>query len=357
MLKIYFDNSHYNKNFRTQLFPLLRPFIKGDHYTDTERVKAYGVSEEDFELVDSIEHADVAVLAMSWDYYIKQNQLNLAKGFITEASKAKKMVWTVSLGDIGFKLPYYKNVSVFRSSGFKSKLPHTHLGMPVFKKDPLWAHFKTKALDIPEYTTKPKIGFCGYANGSMFEMLKFSLKGLIKIPINAIKSRAYEFDPVFVAPYARFRLLKQIERHNRINTNFIYRTRYRAGANTPERRKQTTLEYFENIKQSQYVLCVRGAGNFSVRFYETLAMGRIPVFVNTDCLLPLSEFINWKKHVVWIEAHEQRFIGQKIVDFHAGLSEKEFQNICKSNRALWQQQLGLGGFFKLQKSENEKNNN
>ncbi|WP_298533207.1 exostosin family protein [uncultured Algibacter sp.] len=354
MLKIYFDNSHYDKRFRTQLFPLLRPFIKGENYTDTERIKDYGVSEKDFDLVDDIDYADVTILTMSWDYYIKQDQLDLARSFISETLANKKMVWAVSLGDIGFKLPPYKNVIVFRASGFKSKLPQMHLGMPVFKKDPLWAYFKTKTISIPEFTLRPNIGFCGYANGSVSEMLKLSLKALIKIPINAIKSNPYEFDPVFVASYERFLLLKRIEKDTSIDTNFIYRSQYRAGANTDVLRHQTALEYFENMEHSQYVLCVRGAGNFSVRFYEALAMGRIPVFVNTDCLLPLSDVIDWKKHVVWVEDHEKYFLGQKILDFHEGLSKHEFENLCRSNRELWKEKLSLGGFFKLQKAE--KNN-
>jgi hypothetical protein len=348
MLKLYFDYSHYNKTHRGQLFPLLKPFIKGEGYTDKKRVLTYSISEREVEFVNDIQRTDIVILTMSWDYYIKHNSLDLAKHLITEALKANKIVWSVSLGDIGYKLPFYKHVKVFRASGFKSKLPQTHLGMPVFIADPLQVHYKTKTIDCPEYSIKPKIGFCGYANGSAFEMLKLSLKALIKIPINAIKSNTYEFDPVFIASYERFRLLKQMETDNKINTNFIYRGHYRAGANTPESRKQTTLDYFNNIKASQYVFCIRGAGNFSVRFYETLAMGRIPVFVNTDCLVPLDDTIDWKKHVVWIEAHEQRQIVQKVIDFHSGLNEVQFKALCERNRKLWADELSLKGFFSLQ---------
>ena len=38
--------------------------------------------------------------------------------------------------------------------------------------------------------------------------------------------------------------------------------------------------------------------------YETLALGRIPVFINTDCTLPFSNIIEWDKHVVWIEKED-----------------------------------------------------
>jgi hypothetical protein len=94
------------------------------------------------------------------------------------------------------------------------------------------------------------------------------------------------------------------------------------------------------------VLCVRGAGNFSVRFYETLAMGRVPVFINTDCIVPLSSSIEWKKYVVWIEEDEMNTMETKIVEFHNSLSSEKLQKLQKANRTIWEESLTLGGFFK-----------
>lgn len=346
MLKLYFDDSHYDKAFRSQLFPLLKPFKKAKDYTDKERIETYGVSKQDFEFESAIKNADIIILTMSWNYYIEQNKVYLAKLIIGEALLLDKVVWSVSLGDLSYKLPFYNHVKVFRSSGLKSKLSNTNKGMPVFIADPLNVYFKTNTLYPPEYSVMPKVGFCGQASGEFLQTIKAFIKAVAKRLINVFKPSLFEFDTIFIAPFVRNTLLKRIQKHKHIGTNFIFREKYRAGANTNDLREKTTLEYYNNINQSQYVLCVRGAGNFSVRFYDTLAMGRIPVFVNTDCLLPLSEFIDWKKHVVWIEANEQKYIGKKIVDFHNGLTEKEFNDICFGNRKLWQEKLCIGGFFK-----------
>ena len=35
-------------------------------------------------------------------------------------------------------------------------------------------------------------------------------------------------------------------------------------------RNESTLEYYNNIRESDYVLCLRGGGNYSRRLYETL---------------------------------------------------------------------------------------
>jgi hypothetical protein len=123
------------------------------------------------------------------------------------------------------------------------------------------------------------------------------------------------------------------------------RKKYRAGVTNEIDRQKTTKEFYDNIQDSQYVVCVRGAGNFSVRFYETLAMGRIPVFIDTDCLLPHKDSINWKDHVVWVDYRDRNLVAQKVANFHHSLDKEAFENLQQSNRRLWEEKLTLGGFF------------
>jgi len=96
---------------------------------------------------------------------------------------------------------------------------------------------------------------------------------------------------------------------------------------------------------SQYVLCVRGAGNFSVRLYETLAMGRIPVYVHTGGFLPLQDVIDWKQHMVWVEVDELDMLADKVIEFHEQLDADGLKALCKANRQLWETSLRLKGFF------------
>ena len=90
---------------------------------------------------------------------------------------------------------------------------------------------------------------------------------------------------------------------------------------------------------------MRGKGNYSYRFYETLAAGRIPVFVNTDSPLPLPDMVDWKAHCVWVEHDEVENIGEKILMFHESLSASEFEEIQVRNRRLWQSLLTPERFF------------
>ncbi len=74
-------------------------------------------------------------------------------------------------------------------------------------------------------------------------------------------------------------------------------------------------EYVHSMMESDYILCARGAGNFSRRLYEALSCGRIPVFVDTDCVLPYQSEINWKEYFVC-----GLRVGEKVAEFHGLLS-------------------------------------
>ena len=81
-------------------------------------------------------------------------------------------------------------------------------------------------------------------------------------------------------------------------------------------------------------------------------MGKIPVFVNTDCLLPFEEPINWKKHVVWVDWEDRKNIAQRVADFHANVSVDEFVHLQISNRKLWKETLSVEGMLEIMKSYN-----
>jgi len=106
------------------------------------------------------------------------------------------------------------------------------------------------------------------------------------------------------------------------------------------------MPFVNNVFQNQYNICVSGHGNYSFRLYEIMSAGRIPIFINTDCVLPFEEFIDWKKHVVWIEEKEANKADQYILDFHQSIHPDDFLQLQKNNRKLWEQYLCKEGFFR-----------
>jgi hypothetical protein len=202
--------------------------------------------------------------------------------------------------------------------------------------------FGTEDIDAKEWDNKPLIGFCGHASNSNLkatkEKLKFVIENIRRFFLNP-KRRDYEI--LFSSALERWKILKNLDKIPFYKTNFIFRNNYRAGAISLGQREKSTYEYYKNIRDSQYILCIRGGGNFSVRLYETLMMGRIPIFVNTDCLLPFPEIIPWKEHMVWIEWKERHLIAEKLLQFHHSIGPENFLKLQLRNRQLWKEKLSL----------------
>ena len=345
-MKLYFPKSHYDKSHRGLVFPLLKPFIKDSEFTDVQRIAMYGLSENNFEFTHLLEDADLVILTMAWNYYVENGKRSLAINFVRECVILNKKVLCVNAGDFGVRIPFFKNLIVLRSSGYKSMFTENEYAMPAFIEDPYPKYFQSDQMTLREYAVKPKIGFCGHASLSSSKATKEVLHSTLRNFMFYTGFTKDQPQDIFPTSYLRASILDRLEKSDLVESNFIWREDYRAGVSSDKDSHPTSLEFYNNLKKSDYIICVRGAGNFSVRFYETLAMGRIPVFVNTDSALPFDNSFDWKKHVVWIDYKDRKRITKRVSDFHKNLSAEEFKELQIENRKLWEDKLRLGSFFK-----------
>lgn len=328
------------------VFPLLKPFIKDKTFTDVQRKEMYGISEMDFAFTEKLEDADVAVLTMAWNYYVKTEREDLAIAFIKECAALNKKVISFNAGDFGVRVPYLENLIIFRQSGYMSQCTKNERALPAFISDPLKKYFKTEQVIERPYSTKPVVGFCGQANPAIIHAASEVMNTAYRNIKSIVGTRREEAQQLLSTSYLRASVLRILENSDKVETHFIPRKKYRAGVSQDKETHKTTLEFYDNINDSDYVVCVRGAGNFSVRFYETLAMGRIPIFIDTDCALPMEERIDWKKHTVWVDYKDRRQVAERVLAFHQQLSAQDFMDLQFANRQLWEEKLTLGGYFK-----------
>jgi hypothetical protein len=213
--------------------------------------------------------------------------------------------------------------------------------MPAWSEDVIQTRYDGQQI-LRDKQEMPIIGFCGYAmtrSSQLTENIKDIgryLKDGIAQTQQKQKKRRYHV--------MRGNILRTLSKSQLIRSNLIIRKRFYGEINEQDRAKHQQ-EYIENMITSDYVLCIRGAGNFSYRLYETLACGRIPVFINTDCVLPYDFIIDWKQYCVWIEEDEIDQIDQKVREFHDRLSPQEFIDLQKKCRQLWEEYLSPHGFF------------
>jgi len=331
MLKLYTNTNFLTEAYRRQVFPLLFDLV----FKQNQRLL------EKYSIVSNIEDANIVVLPVDYAVFLKQSKpfLELLKA----AKIAKLPIWIYTAGDYGFT-NYIPNSYTFRLGGFDSKMDTNTYVLPSFINDP-YTSVLTQGFSVLKKESKPSIGFVGHAQSGFLKYLKDytnHLKYQVKRKLNQIMTDNQTFYPSSVK---RANYLQTLAVNEGLETNFILRAKYRAGSHSPETQQGTTQQFYNNLFNNAYTFCIRGVGNFSVRFYETLAVGRIPILLNTDCRLPLSNRINWTKHCLILDASSHIKIADQILEFHKGLSASEFENIQHSNRNLWLNTLQRDAYF------------
>ncbi len=350
-MNIFIAHTHYPVKDKRLLFFMTRPFFSDGKWVDDAKEKALrGVNPTDFHWVEEMEKAQIVLIPFSINFYASQNKLGDLASLNALCKEKNLTAYGYIYDDFGIAFPEFSNFVYFRMSGFRSQLSDKNRGLPVAISDQFQRIFKKENITPNTKNELPTISFCGHASTSFTkrvkEILIFGKQNMKRFFQNPIRK---DWEPYFASSFERAKLMKAFENSPLVITNFIYRNQYRAGAKSPEDLEKTTVEYYENILNSDYVLCVRGAGNFSVRFYETLMMGRIPIFVNTDCLLPFEEQINWKNHVVWVEWKDRKNIATIVSDFHRKITNEDFINRQINNRKLWKETLSLNSLMQFLK--------
>lgn len=204
------------------------------------------------EIIQYFENKDINIYP---DVFYVTEKLKIEKKLkeIYQNYDKKEKLIIFILGDYEHEIESYENQIILRTSADKSLLKNNEFILPY-----LWIEEIEKLDPLPK-TEKPIIGFCGWNSRHRTE------------------------------------IIEKISNDNRLQSNFILRTRFLGGNKSgPVKRKQ----FHDNIKQSHFIICNRGSGNFSMRFFETLASGRIPIVVDTDMQLPLHKIVPYEEVII-----------------------------------------------------------
>lgn len=350
-LKIYCDRKFLpsGQEYVSLLYPFwgVPPVDYSDH--DFNRFDEYvDNGKQYFYLTDNIDEADIFLFpGLARPGYWHESS-TIAEQLANFASQNKKRVLIFFGTDSDEQIPIDKSI-IFRSSFYSSKRRRNEFAVPGvgFAGDFVKQYYKDM-LPLRKKTSKPTIGYSGYIDyKNTMEYLKRFVSNKQAIPI-IIQSLMHgklqgRFNEI-IAPrwsYLRGCAIRLLKSCSQINTNFIIRDGFSGRCNLQHR-----LEYVQNLATSDYALVVRGCGNFSYRLYEVMSLGRIPVFVNTDCVLPFDHIIDWKKYFVWIEEDDLSHIADRLLEFHERISDFEFEDLQKRIRSLYIEWLSPNGFYK-----------
>jgi hypothetical protein len=347
MKKVFVTDFDKNKYQPRGLFPLVRPFYypKTSRWEiNTENLMRWNCLNLNIEIADSIDDADFILVSEPLNHHHNPEKYKQLEDLNSNCVTQNIQAYVYIEGDYGKVHPQFSNIVYYRMGGFKTQLDKNNKVLSPMLTDQLTFLFDRNTILLREKTEKPTVGFCGHASVSIPKLMYEKLK-LIQLNLNRAFKKDFNWEPLFSSAYERLKILNALDKANEVNTNFIFRGKYRAGSSTKDEQVKTTKEYFNNIVESDYIICLRGSGNFSVRFYETLMMGRIPIFVNTDCLLPFEDEIDWKQHVVWVEWKDRGKVASVISDFHKNISKDRFKEMQLENRNLFLSRLSLKNYL------------
>jgi hypothetical protein len=157
-----------------------------------------------------------------------------------------------------------------------------------------------KKLIIREWEPIPTISFIGYVP-------KLTLGSLIG------RNRSFLFSPIKSSVYLNRKISsKKLENLNQIFEVICIKRKSFTLLPTNVNLLSYMNEFENNLLNSDYVLCPRGFGNTSIRFYETLSTGATPILINTESeypklksdsfwnnnILVVNLFENWSKKII-----------------------------------------------------------
>jgi len=342
-IRVFTDKNHGEmKIWRNYLIHPIRAYW-GDGTVEWEKWKEdFNFYKKYFVLSESPENCDVAFLPFTLNYYSKYNKLKIFKKFLKEMQEHEKkvFVWVEGDSDVNFEHP---NCIFLKYGGFQSKSVSNTIIQPGDLKNDLLKKYYNGQVPIRKKNQKPSVGFVGLADFPIIQLTLLIIKNCLKNLQYSYQNTLFESNSII--PYLVYRkaALSKINNEPEIISNFIIRKSFAEGVRNNDRNARLT--FIDNIINNDYTFCMRGGGNYSLRFYETLCLGRIPVFINTDCVLPFHNQINWKENCVWINESDIKNIGKKILKFHSRITESKFIKMQHKNRKLWETYLSKPGFY------------
>jgi hypothetical protein len=330
-----------------------RRFKDKSEFRDTDRFRDLLLNaEEYFDYVRRPAEANFAVLPSDWKHYKCNDLVQRAIQFIVAMRGAGLKTVVQYHSDDEEPIPEVsgsasslaEHTIVCRTSLFRSNRRHNEYVMPGFVGDPLSVYGGGK-LAVRTKNAIPRIGFCGKAitGSASSAVLNSNLQSLdVHFSTTEPQTRSAQ---VYALRYA---LLSRLSQDKRLDTSFIVRGDYCGGIDCEHDTlglSRVREEYYQNLIGSDYTLCIRGEGNYSFRFFETLAMGRIPILIDTDSPLPFTLEIDWGAHALIVKPEDLNDIADVVLRFHGHLSNQAFQNMQKANRALFLSLLTPQAFF------------
>lgn len=299
----------------------------------------YQYSKGSFALTENIEEADFVLIPYSYER-LKTANPDLLANIISDAKNANKPLLIDGAGDLENPIDIPNSV-ILRVSQYQYSKKSNEITIPFVAED-LLESYANGRMHLRVKTNKPSVGFTGWAQMSLKTRLKTYWK---ELPITIVSMMDEKRGAEHKGILFREKALYTLSRCARIEPHFVTRATYSGHEKTIQGAvADNRKEFIDNLLGADYALCVKGDANASVRFYEALSLGRIPLFLDTACVLPLEDIINYRDFCVFIDWQDIDRIGDILADFHATLTPERFEYMQTQARESYRKYLRYDAF-------------
>jgi hypothetical protein len=233
------------------------------------------------------------------------------------------------------------NSVIVRSSQYRYKLALNEIIMPAIVED-ISGQISYRSKSGP----KPLIGFVGRSGFSNIQQrIKYSIRLLYMLFLSTfIRTKKLHIQGLFY----RRKCISTLKKSHNLILSIIERKSYSGHKKTIEVAPEIARkEFIDNIVNSDFSLSIKGDGNYSLRFYEILSAGRVPLFIDTDCPLPLEDIINYDEFILRIDYKNINNVDKIVSEFYRNLSEETYFKMQKSARYAFENYLSTDSFFRI----------
>ncbi|HEY4520138.1 MAG TPA: exostosin family protein [Candidatus Paceibacterota bacterium] len=297
-------------------------------------------------IVSRAEDADFVVISQAVKHTTPAYASYVAE-VAREAKKYNTPVLSFFKGDLSYKEhvegSWAFKISAFRSADWRTRRNSEVINVP-------YAEDVSRTIPFtPRHkSARPSVSFCGFAGfDSRTTRLKYVGKNMFLDGVSFVTGKLH-LSAYKRGIYFRRAAIRALQGDSRIDSHIILRDSFVAqAAPSKEKRMELWKEYIDNLVSADFALAPRGDANISIRFYEALSAGRIPILIDTDCVLPLESVVEYDTFILRVPHTKMHELGERILAFYETLSDEEFVAMQYRAREAFEKYVRYDSFFNV----------
>lgn len=305
------------------LDPIKTPFYYALFERHNFDTRYYGIT-------DDLGQADMVLLPYVHEIVVKRFP-ELLDECARVAKSAGKLLLVDGTGDIEYPVAA-PGALVLRYGGYRFTKRPNEIHIPLYAEDLLEVHCGG-VLRVRDKRQTPLIGFSGWGSLSLLQMMSARVRSLPDRVRGLADSRYHARQK---GVFFRRQAMRALKKSPLVAANFIIRSSYSAHRDTAVGSMDVLRrEHVDTLLASDYALDVRGDANASIRLFEALSLGRIPVIIDTERNLPLQDEVDYASFSLKVDFRDLGRLPEIIAQFHASLSPEQFTAMQRAAREAY----------------------